>query len=105
MPLYEYRAADGAVVERFYRMNDDKPEVVVERGVQYRRVYGNILVDDGAHRGYPYVSKRLAGTEAARDCEHSVVPVGQKGHKAKLPIVQSPQHERELMARHNLIRE
>lgn len=105
MPLYEYRADDGRVVERLFRMTDDKPEVVREGGVEYRRVYGNCSVDDGAHRQYPYVSKRLAGTAAAKDCEHKVVSVGQRGHRAKLPVVQSPQHEREIMARHNLVRE
>lgn len=105
MPVYEYRSDDGAVVERVYTMREDKPESLVEGGVTYRRVFGNCRVNDRAHAGYPYASKRLAGTAAARDCQHAVVPVGKKGHRANLPVVQSKKHERELMARHGLIRE
>ncbi len=63
----------------------------------------------GLHRQrskYPYVSMRLKGTAAARDCPHQAVTVGrQKRRTVMAPVVLSRAHERELMAKHLLQRE
>lgn len=106
MPIYEFRSDDGRVIERFFRMADEKPEVVVKDGVPFRRVWNNHRINDGSHKVYPYVSKGLARTEAAGDCRHVDVTVGKK-HKRKvpMPVVESPRHERELCAKHGLERE
>lgn len=105
MPIYEYRADDGEMIEEFRSMNAEHPETIERDGKLFHRVYGNHYVNGMEHVTYPYASKVLAGTEAGRDCRAAVVPVGRKGHKARLPIVESPQHERNLMAKHGLERE
>lgn len=52
---------------------------------------------------YPYVSKGLAGTPAAKDCKH--VPVTRKGITMSAPLIESKAQERALMSKHDLIRE
>jgi putative FmdB family regulatory protein len=52
---------------------------------------------------YPYVSKRLAGTAAAKDLKH--VSITRAGVTMQAPIIESKAQERSLMARHGLERE
>lgn len=66
MPVYEYQAPDGRRIERFFRMVDSRPEVIVEEGVEYRRIYGNCQINGNPVSGrYPVASrsapKRLKG--------------------------------------------
>lgn len=103
MPMYEYRAETGEVIERFYRMNDERPETFVEDGVEYRRVYSAVQVDDGRRKGqYPYVSHAIAGTPAAADCKHVDAPVAGGKHTERLPLVESRAHEQRLMGKHGM---
>lgn len=51
MPLYDYESANGNRIERFYRMNDDKPERITEGGITYARVYSMPAISVSAGHG------------------------------------------------------
>lgn len=61
------------------------------------------IVNGMEHVTYPYVSKRLGGTAGAQYCKE--VPVTRAGVTMKGHLVESRQHEREIMARTGMVRE
>jgi len=68
-------------------------------GAEHKDVAVNKL--DGM---YPYVSKRLAGKLTKDDARFVDTKVGTR-HRARLPLIESREHERKLQAKYNWIRE
>ena len=105
MPMYEYKAGDGEIIERFYHMTDDHPETLTVDGKVYGRVWGVFRKDaDRQCDQYPYASVRLAGKIDEKDAEHKNVTVRGVPHE-NLPIIRSKAHERELCDKYRLERE
>jgi hypothetical protein len=131
MPTYVYQAEDGSQIERLLPMKDKHPDAIFvdkngeemlvyeapemthraynhtydfESGKEYRRVFGNNFLDDRRHAGYPYPSLRLAGRISEADAEHVNMKV--RGvPQENVPVIQNPQHEREIAAKYGLKRE
>lgn len=98
MPIYLFQSDDGSTHEELFAV-DEAPRIgdeIVRDGTIYRRVVSFSLDTGkmGRDKQYPYVSRglmrRISGAK----------------HDAKgRPIVESKQHERELAARHDLVKD
>jgi putative FmdB family regulatory protein len=102
MPSYEFRCPCGVAQERVISIKAAPPVGATEPCPRCRRrTLARILsvphFADAALRisisGYPYVSRRHQGLPGCREDAN--------GH----PIIDSPSHEREVMARTGLVRE
>jgi hypothetical protein len=72
--------------------------------VPFLRVYGNCSIDAGEHRAYPYASLRLKGQVHKDDVPHSDATIRGVDH-TNVPIIQSKQHEKEVIAKYGFTRE
>ncbi len=130
MPIYEYKSEDGHVIEKVMGMNDAHPTAIcidrngstlfewdnpkpvtisstvggfdTENYTRYERVFGNNQIQKVMP--YPYPSLRMAGKIDPADAEIKDVVVRGVPHE-QVPIIRSPQHERELMAKYKLKRD
>lgn len=94
---YEFRRADGTIVERVFPMGK-APSIGAtirdEDGSELTRIASSAQVDGRPMDSmYPYVSHALSRN--LRGC---------KTDRVGRPIIESKKHEREVMARHNLVR-
>lgn len=115
MPIYVFRAEDGDEIEKFYAMSEvpsigesivdfgEMPGpggVMVRTGKTYYRV-PSFIVGSGTiaqHSKYPYISTSLPRT--LRGC--SLAPAPHSGRMK--PLIESRQHEKEVMAINDLVR-
>lgn len=134
MPVYEYSADNGQIIEKVFAMSDKKPTSILmhedgrefwydDDGVlfgpqdmdvtttldadgctKFTRVYGNCRVNDMKHAQYPYVSARLKGVISESDAKHVDAKVRGVPFKG-VPIIMNKAHEARLMAKYGLTRE
>ena len=103
MPEYEFRTDEGEIVELYFTMAKVPGigKIIRHNGRSLKRVFGGVRGEHitNQHSKYPYLSHShtpwLPGCETAKD---------PRSGKLK-PIIRSRQHERELMARHGLVRD
>lgn len=98
MPLYEFiHDGSGDTIERIFPMGEAPQEIKIGKK-KYRRNFAAsqpVGAQVGfASQGYPYVSNRLPRNMDGVHCDSS-----------GKPIIRTQQHEREIMAKHNLMRE
>lgn len=105
MPHYDYQFTDtGAVIEVFQSMRDEPLAEIDGRSV--KRVISSpqlMGLDTGRRRDkYPYVSNALPttiqGTKMVRQKRRDGT------WSRKKPLIESAKHEREVMARNDLVR-
>ena len=96
MPTYEFRAADGTVVEQFHHMSS-VPDQIELGGKTYKRIPSAGMISAGVKaivHGYPYVSLDA--------------PLHSPGAGAYTPdgkcIITSRSNEREFCAMNNRVR-
>ena len=104
MPLYQFQARDGSVLERFY-LADRAPALGVwvrHRGKRYRRIIssGITFADARARfdRLYPYLTSQHAHLKGARR-------VWDPRSRRMKPLIESAAHERRVMLENGLVRD
>ena len=103
MPIYTFQSDDGQTQDLPFSMAEVPRigERVEIDGVLFRRIFcGRVGEGTIAMRGkYPYLSHSLSPCRV-----HGAKNIHVKGGKAKV-LIESAKHEREVMARNDLVRE
>tara|TARA_R100000808_G_C2154131_1_gene164898 strand:- start:1368 stop:1670 length:303 start_codon:yes stop_codon:yes gene_type:complete len=100
MPVYLFKTAEGLEVESFFTANEAPKigDTVEINGMECTRVPSFVLDSAGINRKthqYPYVSRALPRN----------MPGVENYDKQGRPIIKSQQHERNVAAQHDMIKE
>ncbi len=108
MPLYDFQSDAGDIIEMAFSMRE-VPESIEQDGRIYRKIITSLPqlsgLDTARNRGekYPYVSNRLPPTIDGCKTVRTRRKDGTMGRPK--PLIESRKHEREVMARNDLVRE
>ena len=103
MAIYVFQSVDGEQIDRVYPM-EKAPTIgslLILDGKEYRRI-PSFLIGTGTiaqHGKYPYLSSALPTT--VKGCKMASKRPGGR----KKPLIESQKHERDMMARYDLVKD